>query len=161
MAETIDVRTSSGFAATARTDRWWIAPVAVLVGLSAFIVYATWAALQGAHYWHGSYLSPFYSPVLFTELGASGHAPLEHAWFGSWPDWWPGWIPASPAILILFFPGIFRLTCYYYRKAYYRGFAWTPPACTVGALPRKDYRGETKWLLFQNLHRYALYPALV
>lgn len=162
MAETVRIGGhSTGFVATSRRDRWWIQPVAVLVGLSLFVVYATWAALQGAHYWHGSYLSPFYSPVLFTELSAPGHAPLDHAWLGTWPEWWPAWIPASPAILILLFPGIFRLTCYYYRKAYYRGFAWTPPACAVGAVPQRDYRGETAWLLFQNLHRYALYPALL
>lgn len=150
----------TGLAANMRRDLWWISPVAVLLGLTAFIVYATWAALQGAHYFTGPYLSPFYSPVLFTDLGVEGHAPLEHAWFGQWPGWWPAWIPASPAILILFFPGIFRLTCYYYRKAYYRAFAWTPPACAVSALPRRSYRGERGMLLFQNLHRYALYPAL-
>lgn len=162
MAETVQLAGRTvGVAATARRDRWWVSPVAVLVGLTAFIVYATWAALQGAHYWYGPYLSPFYSPVLFTELSAPGHAPLEHAWLGSWPGWWPAWIPPSPAILILLFPGIFRLTCYYYRKAYYRGFAWTPPACAVGAVPRKNYRGETGLLIFQNLHRYTLYPALL
>ncbi len=150
----------TGVAANTRHDHWWVYPVAVLLGLSAFIVYATWAAFQGAHYWSGPYLSPFYSPVLATDLSAPGHAPLEHAWFGRWPAWWPSWIPASPAVLILFFPGIFRLTCYYYRKAYYRGFAWTPPACAVGGVPRRNYKGERGLLLFQNLHRYALYPAL-
>lgn len=133
----------------------------MLLGLTAFIIYATWAALQAGHYWTGPYLSPFYSPVLFTDLTAPGHAPLEHAWFGRWPDGWPAWIPPSPAILILFFPGIFRVTCYYYRKAYYRAYAGTPPACAVGSLPRREYRGETGLLLFQNLHRYALYPALL
>ena len=144
-----------------RRDRWWVRPVSTFLGLSAFVVYATWAALQGEHYWYGSYLSPFYSPVLFSDLSAPGHAPLGHTWFGSWPEWWPGFIPASPAILILFFPGVFRFTCYYYRKAYYRAFAGTPPACAVAAIPQKEYRGETGLLKFQNLHRYALYPALL
>ncbi len=151
----------AGFAASGRKDLWWISPAAVLLGLTAFVVYATWAALQAAHYWSGPYLSPFYSPVLFTDLSAAGHAPLEHAWFGRWPGWWPAWIPPSPAILILFFPGVFRLTCYYYRKAYYRAYAGSPPACAVGPLPRRNYRGETGLLTFQNLHRYALYPALL
>lgn len=95
--------------------------------LSAFIAYATWAALQGAYYWHGSYHSPFYSPVLFSDTSVPGAAPLGHAWFGEWPSWWPALIPASPAVLILIFPGLFRFTCYYYRKAYYRAFTWTPP----------------------------------
>lgn len=161
MAEVLEVGGHrTGFAATGRTDRWWLYPMGVLLGLSAFIAYATWAAFQGAHYWHVAYLSPFYSPVLFTDLSAAGAAPLEHAWFGTWPAWWPGFLPASPAFLILIFPGLFRFTCYYYRKAYYRAFTGTPPACAVGAVPRKNYRGESFLLTFQNLHRYALYPAL-
>lgn len=151
----------AGFGATWRKDRWWVAPLAVLLGLSAFVVYATWAAFQGTHYWYGSYLSPFYSPVLFTDLSAAGAAPVAHAWFGTWPAWWPAFVPASPALLILVFPGLFRFTCYYYRKAYYRAFTGTPPGCAVGALPQRKYKGETAWLIFQNLHRYALYPALV
>ena len=149
-----------GFGATLRTDRWWAAPLSILLGLTAFIIYTTWAAFQGEHYWYGSYLSPFYSPVLFSETSAAGAAPLEHAWLGAWPSWWPGFLPASPALLILIFPAMFRFTCYYYRKAYYRAFAATPPGCAVGPVPRKDYRGETFLLVFQNLHRYALYPAL-
>jgi hypothetical protein len=36
----------------------------------------------------------------------------------------------------------------------------TPPACAVGALPQRNYRGETALLVFQNLHRYALYVAI-
>jgi hypothetical protein len=60
-------------------------------------------------------------------------------------------------------PGLaiaFRFTCYYYRGAYYKAFFLSPPSCTVrGASPR--YRGETALLLFQNLHRYTLYGALV
>jgi hypothetical protein len=53
----------------------------------------------------------------------------------------------------------FRFTCYYYRKAYYRAFAMSPPACAVRGVKR-DYKGETSLLLIQNLHRYALYGAL-
>ena len=49
------------------------------------------------------------------------------------------WI--SPAVLILWAPGGFRLTCYYYRKAYYRAYFMDPPACAVGE-PRNGYRGE-------------------
>ena len=71
------------------------------------------------------------------------------------PAWLPAWI--SPALLILWMPGGFRLTCYYYRKAYYRAFFLDPPACAVGE-PRNQYAGETRLLLFQNLHRYFLVP---
>jgi hypothetical protein len=100
------------------------------------------------------YLSPFYSPLLYD-------AQSHHAWtHSSRPGWWPDWLPFSAAILILAIPGLFRLTCYYYRKAYYRAFWADPPACAVGE-PRKSYWGENHWpLLLQNAHRYALYLAL-
>lgn len=151
-----------GFGATHRTESWWVGPAITVVVLLSFITYATWAAMQGTHYYAAPYLSPFYSPVLFTKTTAAGAAPLGKAWFGSWPAWWPALIPASPALIILVFPGLFRFTCYYYRKAYYRSFAGSPPGCAVGPLASgRAYRGETAFLLFQNLHRYALYPAIV
>jgi hypothetical protein len=138
---------------TMRRDRWWVQPAIVLTILSSFIVYATWAAFQGRHYAHGPYLSPFYSPELF------GDSP--HAWFGPKPAWWPGWLVFSPALLILPFPGLFRVTCYYYRGAYYKAFWADPPACAVGE-PRKGYRGEASFpLIVQNVHRYFLYIALL
>ena len=50
----------SGFGKTQRADNWWVQPVVVFLGLSTFIVYSTWAALQGNHYTSGPYVSPFY-----------------------------------------------------------------------------------------------------
>jgi hypothetical protein len=142
-----------GFGQTARRDRWWVTPASVFTVLSAFIVYATWAAFQNANYTFGPYLSPFYSPELF------GSSP--HAVFGSRPAAWPAWLPFSPALLILPFPGLFRLTCYYYRGAYYKAFWADPPSCAVGE-PRTTYRGEHAFpLILQNVHRYFLYAALV
>jgi hypothetical protein len=141
------------FGETARRDWWWVQPGFVFVALTTFIVYATWAALQNAHYTYGPYLSPFYSPELF---GSSAHA-----WFGPAPAWWPAWLPFSPALLILWAPAGFRVTCYYYRGAYYKAFWADPPACAVGE-PRNDYIGEQGWpLKIQNLHRYFLYLALL
>jgi hypothetical protein len=138
---------------TARRDAWWVQPLATFVGLGAFVVYGTWAAFQGSHYESGPYLSPFYSPLLFGE-GA-------HSWFGPRPGWWPGTVPFSAALLILWAPGGFRLTCYYYRGAYYKAFWADPPSCTV-AEPRTRYRGEQSFpLILQNVHRYFLYLALV
>src|SRR5262245_7373995 len=122
------------FGQTRRRDRWWLKPLVVFTILSSFVVYATWAALQNANFEHGSYLSPFYSPLLF------GDSP--HAWFGTLPQWWPRFL-SSPAILILWAPAGFRLTCYYYRGAYYKAFWADPPACAVGE-PRKTYLGEQK-----------------
>lgn len=141
------------FGGTMRRDAWWLQPAAVFLGLGAFIVYSTWAAFQGEHYTFGNYLSPFYSPELFGDSG--------HAWLGSRPGWWPGWLPFSPAFLILWAPGGFRLTCYYYRGAYYKAFWADPPNCAVGE-PRKSYLGERHFpLILQNVHRYFLYLALV
>lgn len=154
-----------GFAKTHRTDSWWVAPAITFFVFSAFVVYTTWALLQAKHYYVAPYLSPYYSPVLFTEPSVAGAAPEHLAWFGTWPTWWPGdgawwFLPASPAILILVFPLSFRMSCYYYRKAYYRSYGMSPPGCAVRASHRR-YVGETRLLLFQNLHRYTLYGALV
>ena len=148
----------AGLTATVRNDPWWLATLRIGLGLTAFIVYASWAAFQPGHYYVDPYVSPFASPLLFAPPpGGAGIPPAGHAWFGAWPAWWPRFLPASPSLLILVFPLAFRLTCYYFRKAYYRAYALTPPGCAVGPLPRRRYRGETGLLLFQNLHRYALY----
>jgi hypothetical protein len=148
---------------TLRSDAWWVGPLLTFLVISSALTYLTWAMFQGNHYYAEPYLSPIYSPVLFTKLDVPGAAPLEHAWFGDWPGWWPAFFlfPASPGFLILPFPGLFRLTCYYYRKAYYRAFAFSPPGCAVSPGERPRYKGETGLLIFQNLHRYALYFALV
>ena len=146
-----------GFGRTNRTDTWWLQPLVVFLGLSTFIVYSTWAAFQGVNYFYdgggASYLSPFYSPVIF---GAEGHA-----WFGAKPDMWPTWLPFSPALLILWAPGGFRFTCYYYRGAYYKAFMSDPTNCSVGE-PRSCYRGENSLpLVLQNIHRYFMYIAVL
>ena len=148
------------FLSTSRSDKWWFEPLWTGLGFLCFIAYTTWATFQADHYFHGSYLSPFYSPLLFVEPTLPGVAPLEHAWFGLWPSWWPGFLPPSPAILILLGPLSFRLTCYYYRKFYYRAYFGNPPGCGVTAFPQKDYKGESKFFLIQNIHRYTLYIAL-
>jgi hypothetical protein len=141
------------FGETARRDPWWVQPAAVFLGLSAFLVYATWAAFQGTHYHYGPYLSPFYSPELF------GNS--DHSLFGPKPSWWPAWLIFSPALLILWAPGGFRITCYYYRGAYYKAFWADPPSCAVGE-PRKSYWGERSLpLILQNVHRYFLYLGLL
>ncbi|MEH0418779.1 hypothetical protein [Streptomyces sp. B21-083] len=136
-----------------RTDRWWLAPAATAAGLLAFIVYSTWRAFANADYYAAPYVSPFYSPCL-----ADNCAPMRH---GPNADLFGSWWGISPAIIILIFPLGFRLTCYYYRKAYYRGFWASPPACAV-AEPHKKYTGETRFpLVLQNIHRYFFYAALL
>ncbi|MER3416096.1 MAG: succinate dehydrogenase [Gemmataceae bacterium] len=161
-----------GFGATERTDAWWAGPLGTVLGLTAFLVYATlvlfWGALFGHPYFEirqdrrqfsgpevAPYLAPFHSPLLYDEHSA-------HAWIPrARPDWWPSWLHFSSAMLILIFPAGFRFTCYYYRKAYYRAFWADPPACVV-AEPRKSYWGENHWpLLVQNIHRYFMYFAVL
>jgi hypothetical protein len=139
-----DVQTAikrRGFGSTLRRDAWWWELVPPALVLSVFGVYATWRAFEGAHYAWGPYLSPFYSPLI----------DPEHRWW-----------PFSPALLILGAPLGFRVTCYYYRKAYYRAFFLDPPACAVGERGAHRYRGETAFpFILQHLHRYFLYLALV
>jgi hypothetical protein len=150
----IPLQQQRGFGETLRRDAWWVQPLLTFVVLGSFVVYATWAALQGDHYEYGPYLSPFYSPLIF------GDGP--HSWFGPWeqPAWWPGALPFSAAMFILWAPGGFRFTCYYYRGAYYKAFWADPPSCTVGE-PRSGYRGERSFpLVLQNVHRYFLYLAI-
>ena len=152
MAEINLARVRHRFGITSRKDVWWARPLIIFIGLSAFVTYVTWAALQGQHYTSGPYISPLYSPELF------GDSP--HSWFGPKPGWWPQKLPFSPALFVLWAPGLFRLTCYYYRGAYYKSFWADPPSCTVSE-PRKKYRGENSFpLIMQNIHRYFLYIAL-
>lgn len=138
---TVHLPVANGFGATLRKDNWWVGPAITFVILSAFIVYATYRAFENKYYAFEHYLSPFYSPLFETKS-------LGIKFF-------------TPAMLILPFPGAFRFTCYYYRKAYYRSFAMSPPACAVGGRATNTYNGERKLLLFQNLHRYAMYFALL
>jgi hypothetical protein len=141
-------------AATVRRGRWWRYPLATFTVLF-FVIYGIYATLANRDYFSAPYLSPFCSPCLATGcwrvLGSAGAPQLS--WFGTW------WV-ITPAVIVLIFPLGFRLTCYYYRKAYYRSWWLSPPSCAVrDAHPR--YSGETRFaLILQNVHRYFLYAAL-
>ncbi|HJQ06743.1 MAG TPA: hypothetical protein VJ872_14930 [Nocardioides sp.] len=135
---------------TLRTDRWWVSPLTTFVVFTAFVVYATIRAFAGSHYYSAPYLSPFYSPCL-------GDCVKGSSDFGQPFSWWP----LSAALIILIFPLGFRMSCYYYRKAYYRAFWLSPPACAV-AEPHSAYSGETRLpLILNNIHRYFWYAAVV
>jgi hypothetical protein len=140
---------------TLRTDRWWLPTVWTDLGLAAFIIYATVRAFWGSAYWVDKYhyLTPFYSPCVSASCApGSNHLGV---WFGHFPPW----IPLG--VLVLPFLLGFRLTCYYYRKAYYRSVWQSPPGCAV-AEPHSRYTGETGVpLLFQNSHRYFFYVAAI
>ncbi len=121
----------------------------IVTVLTLFSIYALWAALQNGFYYADPYLSPFYSPCLAQNC-AHPTIPL----FG---QWWN----LSPAFLVLGIPLGFRATCYYYRRAYYRSFFWSPPACAVPDA-RSKYSGETVWpFLLQNMHRYFFWLAVL
>ncbi|MEQ3554011.1 hypothetical protein WIS52_26355 [Pseudonocardia nematodicida] len=141
-------------ARTLRTDRWWLPPLATFVALLAWVVYATVRAFMQQWYYVADYgyLTPFYSPCV-----SVGCVP-EASHFGQFtPDVW--WLPY--AAISLPFLLLFRLTCYYYRKAYYRSFWLSPPACGV-AEPHARYTGETRFpLVLQNAHRYFFYIAAI
>ena len=138
-------------ARTLRTDRWWIQPAVIVGALIAFIIYSTWRAFENAYYYSEPLISPFYAPCLASSCvdGSSSFTPI-----GSW------WI-LSPALIILIFPLGFRMTCYYYRKSYYRSFWLSPPACAVSD-SHKRYTGETRApLILLNSHRWFFFAGLV
>ena len=124
--------------------------------LTAFVAYASWAAFVNKNYYAGRGPAP--GPDLALLL------PLPHrklraraATRATVITWWT----ISPALLILIFPLGFRMTCYYYRKAYYRSFWLAPPACAVSD-GHGSYSGESRFpLLLQNVHRYFFYFGLV
>jgi hypothetical protein len=140
---------------TLRQDRWWLQPVITVSILTAFVVYSTWSAFNPHNYYvgalqHRDLISPFFSPCLATSC-------VEGSQIGFALSGWS----LSPAFLILIFPLGFRLTCYYYRRSYYRAFWWSPPACAVSD-GHKKYTGETRFpLLMQNAHRYFFYFGIV
>ena len=141
---------------TLRTDKWWLQPALTFGVLISFVIYATFRAFENDNYFAEPLISPFYSPCLSTvcaEGAAHFGTPIGSiTLFG---------LLISPSLFILIFPLGFRMTCYYYRKSYYRSFWMSPPACAV-AEPHKTYTGETRApLILQNGHRWFFFAGLV
>ncbi|HVT30570.1 MAG TPA: hypothetical protein VHE81_21350 [Lacipirellulaceae bacterium] len=145
--------TEQGFGTTERRDAWWLQPLAMAAAFIVFIIYATFRGLYNGDYEYGHralsnslypdsayFLSPFYSPLLVL--------PKSMAWI-------------CPAIFVMWMPAGFRVTCYYGRRAYYRALFADPPACAVAEICKKNYKGERGAWIFQNIHRYFLYLALL
>ena len=150
----IDVPLERGrFGQTARRDSWWVQPLLTFLGLGDLHRLRHLGRLPGRPL-------PL-RPLPFAVLLAPNFSatPGEDSWFGAMPR-----LDAQlrhRAMLILWAPGGFRFTCYYYRGAYYKAFWADPPSCTVGE-PRKNYLGERSFpLIIQNIHRYFLYLALL
>ena len=142
------------FGQTARKDAWWVMPLRDVRRVHVLRRLHDVGAAPGRE------LLLRQLPVAVLLAGAVRQLAARR---GSAPGAGPGsrFIKYSPAMLILIFPLAFRMTCYYYRGAYYKAFWADPPSCAVGE-PRNDYRGEAKLpLIIQNMHRYALYFALI
>jgi hypothetical protein len=138
---------------TLRTDNWWRAPLLTFVLLSVWVLYALLRTVSQRAYFAASehYLSPFTSPCVTASCPAGARD------FGTWFGHFPPFIPL--ALITLPFLLGFRLTCYYYRRAYYRAFWQSPPGCAV-AEPHGKYTGEIRFpLILQNLHRYFFLAA--
>lgn len=140
MAQAIAATGRRGFLSTLRTDKWWVEPGLVFFTMSAFFGWLTLSIFLPAwHYEVGPYLSPVYEPKLWDSTK----------------------FYLSPAFVVLLGPVPFRATCYYYRRAYYRSYFLSPPACAVGDIAR-TYKGESRLpLILQNLHRFFMYVALI
>jgi len=135
---------------TLRQDRWWLTPLVYGLTLAVVGIYLLYAVLINRDYFWEPYISPMYSPCLTANCVA-----------GSGWGWFPSISPVTPALIIIVFPAGLRATCYYYRKAYYRSFFLSPPACAV-AEPRKRYKGESRFpLIVQNVHRWFFYITLI
>jgi hypothetical protein len=140
---------------TLRKDPWWRAPAVTAILLTIWVTYATVHVFLGHWYWvpQYHYLTPFYSPCISGEC-APGSSTLGQ------------WLPAIPPIIpyaLVSLPFVlgFRLSCYYYRRAYYRAFWRAPAACAVRE-PHTSYTGETRFpLIMQNLHRYFFYMVIL
>ena len=124
---------------------WWLYSAFFMGSQTLFGIYVMWVVLFDFQLAEaGAYLSPFFSPLL----------PV--ATIGSFL--------VSPGVYIVWSPLLFRVSCYYYRKAYHRAM-FAPPACAKeppSLLMRFKYRGEVAlpWV-FNNLHRFFLYTAIV
>jgi len=143
-------------ARTLRKDRWWIEPLIYGLVLGSFVVYATWAVFVGKDFYISEggrhIVSPFYSPCVANRC-EDATTPVLGGAFGD--------LFLLSRLVILLGPLGFRATCYYYRKAYYRSFWFSPPACAVSE-PHRKYTGERRFpLILQNSHRYWWFIAML
>ncbi|MBT5660508.1 MAG: succinate dehydrogenase [Euryarchaeota archaeon] len=159
MGDGIKLPVINGLGRTNRIDNWWSQPLTMGIGLTAAMIYTFWRLFiyttEGTISYsldsHHTVMSPIFSPNV-----------LEWDLFGlsSWDH--PTWVNA--AVLILWIPFGFRGTCYYMRRVYYRTFFASPVACWVDEpdINKKlGYQGEKRLFIFNNLHRYFLYAAMV
>ena len=156
MGEGIKLPVLNGLGRTNRIDNWLNQPLAMGIALTAALIYTTVRLFLYPDTIHyelngATIMSPIFSPNV-----------LEWELFGlkNWDH--PSWVNA--AILVLWIPFGFRGTCYYMRRVYYRTFFASPVACWVDEpeINKKiGYKGERQLFIFNNLHRYFLYAAMI
>ncbi len=70
----------------------------------------------------------------------------------------------APTVLVLPLVGLFRITCYAYRKDYHRHIFKHPLECSINNRhdsQKRGYTGETRLFRLENLHRYFLYGSIL
>jgi hypothetical protein len=159
MGEGIKLPVLNGLGRTNRIDNWLRQPLAMGIALTAAMIYTAVRLFLYPDTIHyevngATVMSPIFSPNV-----------LEWELFGL-KEWGetdaPSWVNA--AILVLWIPFGFRGTCYYMRRVYYRTFFASPVACWVDEpeINKKiGYKGEKRLFIFNNLHRYFLYAAMI
>ncbi|WP_053959275.1 hypothetical protein [Sulfobacillus thermosulfidooxidans] len=118
---------------------YWVEPAFTIVALGGFVIYSLWEVLFHNTGTYHNYVSPFFSPDVA-------------GWFG---------FHLLTALYVVWIPFVFRFSCYYYRKEYYRAFTCHPMGCAVSepkSHQNRPYKGEWK---INNLHRYAWYLAVI
>ena len=163
MGEGLKLPVINGLGRTNRIDKWWTQPLTMGIGLTAALVYTFWrlfiygtetstgASLISYELEGSKVMSPIFSPNVL-EWDLFGLSTWDH------PEW------VNAAILVLWIPFGFRGTCYYMRRVYYRTFFASPVACWVDEpdINKKlGYKGEKRLFIFNNLHRYFLYAAMI
>lgn len=140
MAQPLQSGTAARPKAKTKRMPYWVEPLVTLIVLGAWLLYSLWEVLFHNTGTYQNYISPYFSPGV-------------GEWFG---------VHLLTGLYVAWVPFLFRFSCYYYRKEYYRGFFWDPPGCAAVDAPRKRYSGETRWpLKINNLHRYFWYLAVI
>ena len=149
MGAAVKLPLAQGFGQTNRIDKWWLNPLWMAIALTFALVY-TFLRLfffdGQIHYDNHRVTSPIFSPDVI------------HLFSLNVPLW------VNSAMLILWIPFGFRGTCYYMRRVYYRTFFASPPACMVSEpkiAKSLGYKGEKGLFIFNNIHRYMLYLAMI
>ncbi|NMP22497.1 hypothetical protein [Sulfobacillus harzensis] len=141
MAQPLESSSATRPQGSAKKEKpYWVEPLITMVVLGVWVLYSLWEIFFHNSGTYQNYISPYFSPGV-----------------GKWFGW-----HLLDGLYVAWVPFLFRFSCYYYRREYYRGFFWDPPGCAVHDKPRPRYSGETKWpLAFNNLHRYAWYLAFI